>query len=363
MSPYAIREGILTEREYPIEKHPYRNDFQRDRDRIVHSRAFRRLEYKTQVFVNHLGDNYRTRLTHSIEVAQISRTLSRSLGLNEDLTETIALAHDLGHPPFGHAGERALAKLMKNHGGFDHNDQTLRIVTLLEERYPHHPGLNLTKITLFGLQKHKELPDGLSHSLEALIVDFCDEIAYNNHDIDDGLSSGFLSLESLATVELWDWFFQKVQKSYPTVPQTILIRQTIRELINYMVTSLLQQIKDNIINFGIKNVDEVLYFEKNHPGKKLVEYPKHIERQIYELKEFLYQNLYCNEQVQKMNQKGVEIIEEIFFILEKDPKLLPPEYLKRGEKEGMYRAIADFIAGMTDRYAERWLKEQLSNRK
>ncbi|MCS6983546.1 MAG: deoxyguanosinetriphosphate triphosphohydrolase [Leptospiraceae bacterium] len=359
MSPYAIREGVLTEREYPCEEHPWRTNFQRDRDRIVHCAAFRRLEYKTQVFVNHLGDNYRTRLTHSIEVAQISRTVGRALGLNEDLCETLALAHDLGHPPFGHAGEKVLQELMKDHGGFDHNEQTLRIVCYLEERYPHHPGLNLMKITLYGLQKHKVLPGGLSHSLEAQVVDYCDEIAYNNHDIDDGIASGLLKLEELDQVELWDEFFRKVKKAYPHASQLVQIRQTIRELTNFMVSSLLEKTRSNLYDYNIQTVEDVLYFGQRNLGKNLVEYPEEVAYKIKQLKHFLYEKLYYHPEIEATHEKSKQIICDIFGLLERHPHLLPQDYLKRGEKEGLYRTIADFIAGMTDRYAEKWLSRHL----
>ncbi len=357
LAPYAVSKGVFTEREYPIEPHPFRNDFQRDRDRIVHSRAFRRLEYKTQVFVNHLGDNYRTRLTHSIEVAQLSRTVARTLRLNEDLCETIALAHDLGHPPFGHAGEQALHQLMQDHGGFDHNEQTLRVVTLLEERYPQHPGLNLMRITLLGLRKHGALPNGLSHSLEAQIVDYCDEIAYNNHDVDDGIAAGYLSLEQLNTLELWQQHWGDVIAHFPNASEVVKIRTVIRNLTNLMVTDLIENLRNNLQKFSITSIDEVLNFGKHHPTAALVGYSEKLKQPVVTLKKFLTKNLYNHPQVKKMNDDAQQVITNIFSKLLQKPSLLPPEYAARIDQEGLHRVIADFIAGMTDRYAWRWLTD------
>ncbi len=247
LAPYAVKSAHSGGREYAEEEPPFRLAFQRDRDRIVHSTAFRRLEYKTQVFVNHEGDHFRTRLTHTLEVAQIARTIARSLRLNEDLTEAIALAHDLGHPPFGHAGERAMNEMMQPYGSFEHNRQSLRIVEVLEDRYPEFPGLNLTWETRDGLKKHqpRSLPSTVNSpavvvapSLEAQITDYADEIAYNNHDIDDGFTSQMIELESLREVPLWDEHFRAIQSHFGQAPRKIQWRQTVRAIINSLVLDL-----------------------------------------------------------------------------------------------------------------------------
>jgi len=353
----------LTKRKYEQERHPYRTDFQRDRDRIVHSKAFRRLEYKTQVFVNHLGDNYRTRLTHSIEVSQIARTVARSLHLNEDLTETLALAHDLGHPPFGHAGERALHQLMKQHGGFDHNKQTLRIVTLLEQRYPDFEGLNLTEGTIIGLQKHSENPGEKGHTMESQVVDICDEVAYNNHDLDDGIDSGYLSLGQLDTIEIWNESWQKVKTQYPDIPNKIAIRYTIRSLIDIMVSDLIQNIDGNVKKYSLKSLDDVLSFHKNHPKdhkSKLVSFSENIDKQVKQLKIFLFENLYRHPDVVAMNVRAEGVVKRLFVFFTENPLSLPEEFQQRLEQgTDVHRCTADFIAGMTDRYALYWNKKVL----
>ena len=354
LARYAVSDQDFIQREFPEKEHVLRGPFQRDRDRIVHSKAFRRLEYKTQVFVNHLGDNYRTRLTLSIEVAQISRSVARSLRVNEDLTETIALAHDLGHPPFGHAGERVLNRLMRPYGGFDHNEQTLRLVTLLEERYPMFAGLNLTKATLLGLRKHTRLPEDKSHSIEAQIVDICDEIAYNNHDVDDGLDSKFLKLEQLNEIDLWKEGWEKIEKEFPSSPEKIKIRYNIRSLVDDMVLELTRQTQRNIKRYQIKDIQDVIYFHKKHKGKNLVEFPEDYYHKIVELKKFLSQNLYRHPNVEVMNSKAEDIIIRIFNSLLKNSDVLPKEYLRRLEQQGIEKSISDFIAGMTDRYAIQW---------
>ena len=347
--------------------HSLRSNFQRDRDRVVHSKYFRRLEYKTQVFVNHLGDNFRTRLTHSIEVAQIARTVARSLGLNEDLTETVALAHDLGHPPFGHAGERALHEKMKSHGGFDHNEQTLRIVTMLEERYPEFQGLNLTRGTLASLQKHASIPAGatppaegpLGHCLEALIVDICDEIAYNNHDIDDGLESGHLQLDMLEEVELWHVRLTDVSSRYPKLRQKIRIRATIREMINHMVSDLIENSRRQIEKSGVQNLTDVLTYNGKEGNPPLIAFSPEMDTRVKQLKQFLFKNLYRHADVVRMNERAAQIISRIFDFAKMDPRMLPADYYERIEGIGAERVIADFIAGMTDRYALQWNNEIL----
>lgn len=362
ISPLAAQGDYFVSRRFPEEPHALRSEFQRDRDRVVHSKYFRRLEYKTQVFVNHLGDNFRTRLTHSIEVAQIARTVARTLGLSEDLTETVALAHDLGHPPFGHAGERALHEKMRHHGGFDHNDQTLRIVTVLEERYPNFVGLNLTQGTLTSLQKHSSLVNGQGHSMEALIVDICDEIAYNNHDIDDGLESGHLQLRNLDEVAIWRENFALIRSKYPEIKEKIAIRATIRELINQMVSDLIEYSGLQIRASGVKNFDEVLRYNSGGNTAPLIAFSPPMDERVKELKKFLFRNLYRHADVIRMNERAHLIITRIFDFVQADPKMLPPDFLPRIDDMGAERVIADFIAGMTDRYALQWNSDILGGR-
>ena len=351
LSVLAMQGESAEKRQYPENVHAQRNEFQRDRDRVVHSKYFRRLEYKTQVFVNHLGDNFRTRLTHSIEVAQIARTVARALQLNEDLTETIALAHDLGHPPFGHAGERALHEKMKNFGGFDHNDQTLRIVTRLEERYPNYLGLNLTHATVTGLQKHSS---HIAHSLEAKIVDYCDEIAYNNHDIDDGLESGLLDLAALREISLWADIFDRTQKNFPSIKNKILVKTTIRELINYMVTDLISSTQSRIQESGLKSLSALAVYSTQMGNPPLVAFSDAVDAEVKQLKKFLFRKLYRHAEVVKMNERARSMIHRIFDFVQFDPKMLPEDYYERIETDGTERVIADFVAGMTDRYAIKW---------
>lgn len=372
LSPLAAQGPYFESRLFSEESHPLRNEFQRDRDRVVHSKYFRRLEYKTQVFVNHLGDNFRTRLTHSIEVAQIARTVARVLGLNEDLTETVALAHDMGHPPFGHAGERALHEKMKAHGGFDHNEQTLRIVTVLEERYPAFAGLNLTQGTIASLQKHSSLPAGQpaaplslaaagrahpvprGHAFEALIVDTCDEIAYNNHDIDDGLESGFLTLAQLGEADIWRENFAMIRKKYPDTKEKIQIRATIRELINGMVGDLIETSKKNLAASGLQTFEEVLAYNADLKKPALIAFSPEMDARVKQLKKFLFHNLYRHAEVVRMNERAAHIIHRIFDFILADPKMLPADFHERIEVTGLERVIADFVAGMTDRYALQW---------
>lgn len=359
------------ERVYKEEAHEARTAFQRDRDRVIHSKAFRRLEYKTQVFVNHWGDNFRTRLTHSIEVAQVARTVARALQINEDLTETVALAHDLGHPPFGHAGERALHDKMKQYGGFDHNEQTIRVVTLIEEHYPQFNGLNLTRATLRSLQKHASQPVGFpdetrtepkqGHFLEALLVDICDEIAYNSHDIDDGIESGYLSLSQLEKNDLWKEYFQKTEKQHPNSSQKILVRSTIRALINGMVSDLIEHSRGNLENAGLKSLPELLEHTGNLDKPPLINYSSGMEERVKELKVFLFHNLYRHAEVVKMNERAAHIVSRIFDFVSQEPRMLPEEYFARIESYGKERVVADFIAGMTDRYAMRWNNEILGS--
>ncbi|MCB1214770.1 MAG: deoxyguanosinetriphosphate triphosphohydrolase [Deltaproteobacteria bacterium] len=356
LAPYACRAAESQGREYSEEEHPYRTCFQRDRDRIIHSKAFRRLEYKTQVFVYHEGDHYRTRLTHSLEVAQISRSIARTLRLNEDLAEAICLAHDLGHPPFGHSGQDVINKLMKAEGGFEHNRQSLRIVTVLEQRYPQFPGLNLSFEVLEGISKHfteYDLPEGRGFyregkpSLEAQLANLSDEIAYNHHDLDDGLRSGMISLSQLNKINLWSQVFDQVKKDFPLAGENLWISQTIRRLINQVVTDLINQTLINLQKASIKNLKDV----RQHP-KNLVGHSKALQSQIAELKRFLFNKLYKLYRVERMADKAERILTDLFKAYVHNPKILPTEVYEQVEKEkGNKRVICDYLAGMTDRYA------------
>ncbi|MFO1462692.1 MAG: deoxyguanosinetriphosphate triphosphohydrolase [bacterium] len=355
LAPYASHSAQSMGREYPQEEHPYRTRFQRDRDRIVHSKAFRRLEYKTQVFVNHEGDHYRTRLTHSLEVAQISRSIARMLRLNEDLSEAICLAHDLGHPPFGHSGQDVMNELMKDKGGFEHNRQSLRIVTVLEDRYPHFPGLNLSFEVLEGISKHftdYDLPDGRGFhregqpSLEAQIANLSDEIAYNNHDLDDGLRSGMITLEQLREVEIWQELFEAVERELPEARLKTKVHEAIRRLINRLVTDLVEHTMEGIETHGIRTIEDV-----RQAPRQLVGYSERVRGKNAELKKFLFKNLYRHYRVERMADKAERILRNLFKAYTHNPKILPPWVFDRAGSDDPMRAICDYIAGMTDRYA------------
>lgn len=358
LAPYAAKSIETKGRRHPEEEHPFRSPFQRDRDRIIHCNAFRRLEYKTQVFVYHEGDHYRTRLTHTIEVAQITRTIARALGLNEDLAEAIALAHDLGHPPFGHSGEKILNDLMSKNGGFEHNAHSLRIVEELEKRYPGFNGLNLTWEVREGIIKHNSEHDkpgqnaeyelGKSACLEAQIADAADEIAYNNHDLDDGLSSEMLEPGALREVELWRENFSEVSAKYPDADFRVLKYQTIIRIINSEVTDLVTTILKTIDEEGIGSLDDVRSRKKN-----LARFSSGMEKKNRQLKKFLYANLYKHHRVERMAHKAERIIRELFGVYLKNPKLLPPRVcsLIEQSKEERHRVVCDYIAGMTDRFA------------
>lgn len=336
-----------------------RNEFQRDRDRIIHSTAFRRLEYKTQVFVNHEGDLFRTRLTHSIEVAQITRNIARALSLNEDLAEAIALAHDLGHTPFGHAGQDALNECMKPYGGFEHNLQSLRTVDELEEHYAAFAGLNLTFETREGILKHCSRPnaerlgdvgrrflEGTQPSLEAQLTNLADEVAYNNHDVDDGLRSGLITLEQLESIALFAERRRVVEAAWPGLTGRKLIHETIRRMINDTVIDLIATTRANIAAAGVQSLEDV------RRAGRLVAYSPEMAATLQELKRFLRENLYWHYQVLRMTDKARRIINDLFSAFMSDPRLLPPQYQRRA-REDKPRAIADYIAGMTDRYAIR----------
>jgi dGTPase len=334
-----------------------RSEFQRDRDRIIHSAAFRRLEYKTQVFVNHEGDLFRTRLTHSLEVAQIGRSIARNLYLNEDLVEAISLAHDLGHTPFGHAGQEALNDCMKEYGGFEHNLQSLRVVDVLEERFAAFNGLNLCYETREGILKHvakkniKKLDElgerFLQHtkpSLEAQLANFSDEVAYNNHDVDDGLRSGLIALDQLEEVSIFSRHAKHIQSKHPALPERQMIYETVRGMINTVVTDLTQQSTLNIKNAGIDSLAAV------HCAPLLIGFSERIKKEQQELKKFLHKNLYRHFRVVRMSNKARHIIEKLFAAFNSQIQLLPTQYQKKFDQEG-HQAIADYIAGMTDRYA------------
>ncbi len=338
-----------------------RNQFQRDRDRIIHSSAFRRLEYKTQVFVNHEGDLFRTRLTHSIEVAQIGRAIARNLNLHEDLVEGIALAHDLGHTPFGHAGQDALNECMREFGGFEHNLQSLRVVDLLEQRYAEFDGLNLTFELREGILKHCSLNNAKTlgdvgerfinkqqPSLEAQLTNLADEIAYNNHDVDDGLRSGLITLEQLEQVTLFATNLNTVRQQYPALNGRRLIHETVRRMINALVVDVCQQSQADIIKANPAHIDEV----RSNP--MLIGFSPEMREQQTELKRFLRTNLYQHYRVNRMSAKAQRIVRELFEVFMNDSSLLPDDYQKqRQTDQDKARAVADYIAGMTDRYAIR----------
>ncbi len=338
-----------------------RTEYQRDRDRIVHSGAFRRLEYKTQVFVNHEGDLFRTRLTHSIEVAQIARSVARNLSLNEDLTEAISLAHDLGHTPFGHAGQDALNACMADYGGFEHNLQSLRVVDVLEERYGMFDGLNLTYETREGILKHcsmeaaeklgdlgRRFLEGKQPSLEAQLANVADEIAYNNHDVDDGLRSGLLSIRQLKDVDLFAGFWTEVQRAMPGITERRAIHETIRRMIGTLILDLTQTSLERIREIDPKSVEDV------RNAMPLIAFSDDMTEKSRLLKKFLFENLYRHYQVNRMTSKARRIVHRLFSIFMAEPQLLAPEYRSAsGEGYEKARKIADYIAGMTDRYAMR----------
>ena len=334
-----------------------RTQFQRDRDRIIHSAAFRRLEYKTQVFVNHEGDLFRTRLTHSLEVAQIGRAVACNLGLNEDLVEAISLAHDLGHTPFGHAGQDALHECMKPHGGFEHNLQSLRVVDVLEERYAAFDGLNLTFETREGILKHCSAKNARDlgevgqrfltkqqPGLEAQIANLADEIAYSNHDIDDGLRSGLLQLAQLEQVPLFARHSASVRAEYPALAERRMIHETVRRMINALVVDLTEESRRRIEVAGPTDIDGV------RTAPPLAAFSAVMRREADELKSFLHDHLYRHYRVMRMSTKARRIVTDLFNGFIEEPRLLPPDHQRRAEL-GAARAIADYVAGMTDRYA------------
>lgn len=358
LAPYALKSKQTRGRKFSEKEHPYRTCFQRDRDRIVHSHAFRRLEYKTQVFIIHEGDYFRTRLTHTLEVAQISRTIAQALRLNQDLTEAISLAHDLGHTPFGHAGEEALNEIMEERGGFNHNLQGLRVVDFLEERYPQFRGLNLCWEVREGIIKHtplrqkqekleKEFEFHLRPSLEAQIVIFADEIAYDNHDLDDGLKSGFILESDLDKIELWRKVKREVKEKYRNLPSRLRIHLIIRSLIDLQVSDLISFSQIRFRRLKITTPEDV----RNHPDYIINFSPSMRDLRIV-LRRFLTENLYRHFKVARMSFKAKLIVRRLFHAFLEDSGQLPPDYKKRLSKEDRFLVIGDYIAGMTDRFAQ-----------
>jgi len=356
LAPYAAKSSDSRGRQYPEKKHPYRTEFQRDRDRIVHSTSFRRLQYKTQVFVNHEGDHYRTRLTHTKEVASVARSISRVLGLNEDLTEAIALAHDLGHTPFGHSGEEALNRLMADHGGFEHNMQCMRVVDYLEKRYPDFPGLNLTFEIREGILKHhsdydhpdipSDLQTGLGSSLECQVVNIADEIAYNCHDVDDGLYSGLITEELLQDVEICKRHLDLINRDNPQYDDLTRKHLMVRRLIDEFVTDLVNNTSKLIDDSKIKSAQDV-----RDGNLSLIKFSDFTDAEGKELKQFLYSNLYKSKQLIKAADDAQQIITVLYKHYISKPEGLPESYSSRLKEEKLEIVVADYIAGMTDRFA------------
>lgn len=353
LAPFAQKSGESRGRKYPEPQHAYRTEFQRDRARIIHARAFRRLEYKTQVFLNGTGDHLRTRLTHSIEVASISRTIARALSLNEDLAEAIALAHDLGHSPFGHSGEEMLAECMREHGGFEHNRQSLRVVELLEEAYPDFPGINLTFEVREGLQKHQAFYDPPEPneekyrcpSLEAQIANLADEITYYSHDLDDAVDFEILDTPQLAEVEVWRRSYDAVTARTPEAREPALHKHIIRDIIDRQVTDVITSSSAAIRRASVQSADDVRRQER-----PLICYSEELLQANRALRKFLYQNVYYHPRVAQVNQRACEMLRVVFEAYLRAPDSLGEGATRRVEKEGLHRTVCDYLAGMTDRY-------------
>ncbi|MCR9144154.1 MAG: deoxyguanosinetriphosphate triphosphohydrolase [bacterium] len=367
LAPYAMLHRNYGGRLNGDEPHSYRTVFQRDRDRVIHCKGFRRLGYKTQVFVNHEGDNYRTRLTHSLEVAQISRSICGALRLNQDFAETLALAHDLGHTPFGHAGQDALNRLMRDHGGFEHNCQSLRLVTKLESRYLDYRGLNLTRASLKGMLKHAsvyECDDLLAEIcaergrenmiLEAALVDHCDRLAYIHHDLEDGLDSGILQRDDLSELSIWRDAYQAVEKksgqAFRHARGPLKVRAVIRYLMDRSISDLYETTRANLQALQPKNQSELL--EK---GPGAAEYPVRYSAEMREIlgvcQKFLFRRLYRYPRVERMSRRGARIIELLFYEYVERPGMMPEHFQREIDSVGVYRVVSDYIAGMTDRFA------------
>jgi len=356
LAPYAMRTRLSRGKRYPEESHSYRTAYPRDRDRIVHSTAFRRLMYKTQVLVTQTNDHHRTRLTHTLEVAQISRTIARQLGLNEDLTEAIALAHDLGHPPFGHAGETALAECMREHGGFEHNRHGLRILEELEYRYATFPGLNLSWEVLEAQAMHskaREAPEVKRYLgagqplLEAQVVDAADSLAYDTHDIDDALSVGLITLKDLADVPFWCKTVERVRQKRAGIDDLHLQPTVVRAMIDWQVNDLLEQTRSNLREAKVSNVADV-----RNAGRLLVSPGSEVLALKRDLEAFLFRVVYQHYRVMRMTIKGRRMLHLLFGEFCREPRLLPERYFRRAEEIGLERTVCDYLAGMTDRYAQ-----------
>ena len=353
LAPFAQKSGESRGRKYPEPRHAFRTEFQRDRARIIHARAFRRLEYKTQVFLNGTGDHLRTRLTHTIEVASISRTIARALSLNEDLAEAIALAHDLGHSPFGHSGEEMLDECMREHGGFEHNDQSLRVVDLLETPYPDFPGLNLTFEVREGIQKHQAFydpPDPGADayrcpSLEAQIANLADEITYYSHDLDDAVDFEILTAGQLDEVSTWRQSHANVSARYGTVREPELHKLIIRDIIDVQVRDVVTSSAESIEQARVHSADEVRQQER-----PLIRYSDELLAANQELRRFLYTNVYYHPRVAEVNRCACGMLRSVFDAYVDSPELLGDGAARRVEREGLHRTVCDYIAGMTDRY-------------
>lgn len=372
LASYACHEEASRDRRYDEPESATRRCYQRDRDRIIHSAAFRRLEYKTQVFVNHEGDNYRTRLTHTLEVAQIARSVCRSLSLNEDLGEALALAHDLGHPPFGHAGEDALKEMMAPYGGFDHNAQSLSIITKLERRYPDFDGLNLTWETLEGVVKHngpllgkgknRPLPRAVAEynseqdleldtyaSAEAQVASLSDDVAYNNHDIDDGLRAGLFTVDDLEGVPLVGPIFTGVRNEYPNLDESRRIHEAVRRLIGTMVDDLLRETRKRLAESKVDSVDAV-----RRLGQPVAAFSAEMQTHVRAVKDFLFANMYRHDHVNRMTADARRVVRNLFKVILENPKHLPDDWRRNAESGGTIataQVVADYVAGMTDRFA------------
>ena len=356
LAPFAQKSADSRGRKFPEPRHDFRTEFQRDRARIIHSRAFRRLEYKTQVFLNGTADHLRTRLTHTIEVASISRTIARALALNEDLAEAIALAHDLGHSPFGHSGEEMLAECMREHGGFEHNRQSLRVVELLEHPYPDFPGLNLTFEVLEGVRKYPEVAhaSGLSDkggnlevcaTLEAQIADLADEITYYTHDLDDALDFAILDSDQLDESTIWRRSHERVAARHPELLGAELHQNIIRDIIDLQVRDVVATSAAAIAAAGPASAEEA----RRQPAP-LIRYSEELGRANRELRQFLYANVYYHPRVAEVNRRACEMLRSVFAAYLREPERLGDSAARRIESEGLYRTVCDYIAGMTDRY-------------
>ncbi len=356
IASYAVKSGQSRGRRFPEPEDPFRSAFQRDRDRVIHSAAFRRLEYKTQVFVNHEGDHYRTRLTHTIEVSQIARSIARALRLNEDLTEAIVLAHDLGHTPFGHAGERMMDQLMKGEGGFEHNLQSLRVVDVLEKRYPAFDGVNLTYEVREGICKHSSQYDNPPSvrefqlpgypTLEAQVADIADEIAYSSHDVDDGIRSGMLTMTGLESVELWRDAVRIVREKHHPIDEDVLRSRAISFMISSLTGNLIRSSHVLLERSGVRSPDE-----GRTTREKCIAFDAEMRERNKELKSYLLKEMYGNYRVIRMEQKARRVIGDLFHSYCERPEQLPPHIFARLEHDGTKRVVCDYIAGMTDRYA------------